>query len=108
MNLNFPRKSLLSLTLVVALFGAPALGSGHVPGSPGGVSHLPAIQLATLPRRVRLRRRVRGSKMREIAWRVGRRVRAAGAAIGAGNESVKPRLPPHDSYARGPPRASRR
>lgn len=98
-----PRKSLLPLTVVLALFGTPALASVQAPGAPGGVGHLPVIQLATLPRRLRLRRRVRGAKARAVAWRLGRRVRGAAARIRARCESIQPRLPPHDSYARGPP-----
>jgi hypothetical protein len=103
-----PRKSLFTVMLVGALFGSPALASVQAPGEHGGADHPPVIQLATIPQRPRLRRRVRGAKLRLIARRIGARVRSAAARIRAGRESVQPRLPPHDSYARGPPRSSGR
>jgi hypothetical protein len=102
--MHLPRKSLFSLTLLVALFGMPSLASVHAPGAPGGLGHPPLIQLATLPRRARLRRRVRGSKVRAVLWRARLRLRGAAGNLRAAGESVQPRLPPHDSYARGPPR----
>jgi hypothetical protein len=97
------RKSLLSMMLVAVSFGTPALASAQAPGAHGAVGHQAVIQLATLPRRTRLRRRVRRAKRRLIAWRTGGRVRGATETIRARRESLKPRLAPHDSYPRGPP-----
>jgi hypothetical protein len=101
-----PRKSLFSLTLLGALFGTPALASVHAAGAPGGFGHPPVIQVATLPQRVRLRRRVRRARLRLIVLRAGRGVGGAAAMIRAGRTGIQPRLPPHDCYARGPPRSS--
>ena len=103
--MDLPRKSLSSLMLVGALFGTPALASIQASETPGAVGHPPVLQLATLPQRLRVRRRIRGATLRAIAWRIGCRVRGAAARIRAGRENVQPRLPPHDSYARGPPRS---
>lgn len=103
------RKRRFSAMLVAALFAMPGLASAQGPGARGGVDHPPVIQLGTLPSRPRLRRRVRGVKLRILARLTGRRVRAAVARIRAGRESAQLRLPPHDSYARGsPPSSSRR
>ena|SRR5438270_1830115 len=106
--MDLPRKSMLSVALVVALFGTPALASAQAPGAPGGVGHAPIVELATLPRWVGLRRRVRSMKLRMIAWRLGRRLRQPGVGTSAGSESIPPRLLPRDKYARGPPGSSDR
>jgi hypothetical protein len=106
--MDLPRKSMFSLALVLALFGTPALASAQAPGAPGAVGHPPIVQLATLPRRVGLRRRVRGMKLRMITWRLGRRLRQPGVGTSAGSESIRPRLLPRDNYARGPPGSSDR
>jgi len=102
------RKSVFSTMLVVALLGTPAVGSARAPVAHGGMGHPPLIQLATLPLRERPRRRVRSAKVRAIARRTGRRVRGAVARIRARHDSVRPRLSPHDWYARGPPQSSGR
>jgi hypothetical protein len=106
--MHLPRKSSFTVMLVAALFGAPALASVQAPGAYGDGDHPPVIHLATLPSRTPLRRRVRGAKARLIGWRAGRWVRGAAARIRAGRETVQPRLPPHESFARGPPRPSSR
>jgi hypothetical protein len=106
--MDLPRKCMLSVALVVALFGTPALASAQAPGAPGGVGHPPIVQLGTLPRLVGLRRRVRGMKLRMIAWRLGRRMRQLGVGTNTGSESIRPRLLPRDKYARGPPGSSDR
>jgi hypothetical protein len=102
------RKSVFSTMLVVVLLGTPLLGSAQAPVAHGGMGHPPLIQLAILALRERPRRRVGSAKVRAIARRTGRRVRGAVARIRARHDSVRPRLPPHDSYARGPPRSSGR
>ncbi|MCW3065783.1 MAG: hypothetical protein JWN32_2955 [Solirubrobacterales bacterium] len=102
------RKSLFSVTLAVALFGTPAAAAVHAPGVPGVVSQPPVVQFATLPRRVRPRRRVRRAKVRVIAWWARPRMRGAAERVRSGRASVQPRLPPHESFARGPPRPSGR
>jgi hypothetical protein len=102
------RKSLFSTMLVVALFGTTIRGSAQARVAHGSMGHPPVIQLATLPRRERLRRTIRGAGLRALAWRTGRLVRRAGMAIRARHDRVRPRLAPHDSYARGPPQSAGR
>ena len=99
------RKSLFSVTLVGALFGTPAHPPVQAPATPGGAGHPPLMQLATLPARVRVRRRIRGAKARVIALWDRLRLRDTAGTIRARGELVQPRLLPHESYARGPPRA---
>jgi hypothetical protein len=100
------RKSLFSAALVGALLGIPALATVQAPGAPGGAGHPPLLRLATLEQRVRVRRRVRGAKTRVIALWDRLRSRDTARTILARGELVQPRLPHHESYARGPPRAS--
>jgi hypothetical protein len=99
------RKSLLPLALIVGLFGTPTLAAVHVPGAPGGVAHPPAVQLADAERRTRLRRQIRGAKVRVVLRRA--RVGLSGVVerIRAAGERLQTRRPPHDSFARGPPRS---
>jgi hypothetical protein len=104
--MNLPRKSLFSVMLVGALFGTPALASAPGAAGPGGSGHPPAIHLATLPQSEWRRRRIRGAKVRAIVRRFGRRAGGSVTAVRGRRERLHPRLPPHDSYARGPPRSS--
>ncbi len=67
------RKSLFLVTLAGALLGTSALASVRAPAA-AGTGHPPLRQVATLPSRVRVRRRVRGAKRRVIAWWDGLRV----------------------------------
>jgi len=99
------RKSLLSLALVVGLFGAPTVTAVHVPGAPGGVAHPPAVQFVAAERGTRLRRQVRGAKVRVVLRRAGGGLRGAVKRIRAAGERFVTRRPPHDSFARGPPRS---
>jgi hypothetical protein len=101
--MNLPRKTLFVVPLAGAVLGTPAL-LVRAPVAPGGGGHAPLLQVASLPARVR--RRVRGAKRRVIPWWNGLRVRDTARRIRASSESVKSRLAPHDSYARGPPRSS--
>jgi hypothetical protein len=96
-----PRKRLFPLILVGALLGTPALSAAHTPGAHTLADRPPAIQLATLTSRKRSRRN-RRARVRAILWRLTRRARVVGT-IRAARETVRPRLAPHDSYARGPP-----
>ena len=99
------RKSLLPLALVVGLFAAPTVTPVHVPGAPGGVVHPPAVQLAAAERGTRLRRQIRGAKVRAVLRRAVGGPRGAAKRIRAAGERLATRRPPHDSYARGPPRS---
>jgi hypothetical protein len=103
--MHLPRKTLCVVTFAGALLGTPALASVRVPMAPGGVSH-PPLNLATLPSRLRVRRRGRGAKRRVIAWWNDLRARDASRTTRARSERLRPRLAPHDSYPRGPPRPS--
>jgi hypothetical protein len=96
------RQSLSTLMLLGALVSPQALASVQAPGGPAQ-GHPLVFQLATLPQDARLRRRARGSKARVIAWWNRRRMRDVAATVSAGAENVEPRIPPHESYARGPP-----
>ena len=98
------RKSLLTLALVVGLFGTPTL-TVHVPGAPGGVAHPPAVQLATAERGTRRRRRIRGAKAGVVLRCAVSGLRDAAKRIRAADERRQTRRPPHDSLARGPPRS---
>ncbi|HEY4828702.1 MAG TPA: hypothetical protein VIH85_18155 [Solirubrobacteraceae bacterium] len=104
--MHLSRKNLLPLALVVGLFGTPALAPVHVPGASGGVAHPPAIQTATAEREMRRRRRIRRAKVRVLVRRGVGLVRGAATHIRAAGERVRTRRPPHDSFARGPPRLS--
>ena len=99
-----PRKSFLPAILVAALFGGtPALASAQASGS---VGHTLPVQVATLPARRRRRQRVRRAKVLEIVLWAARRMRGARESVRARHQRAQPRLPPHDSFARGPPRAT--
>jgi hypothetical protein len=99
------RKTLAAAALAVALVGASA-GSMRAFGEAGDLGHGPMVQLATLEQRTWPRRRVRGDKVRGILWWIVRRVRSGAAATRARAGRLLARLPLHDSWARGPPRAS--
>lgn len=100
------RKRLLTVTLAAALLGSPALASTQAPGTAGGgFAHAPVMQLATLPRRLRVRRRQRRAKARLSALPAGYRMYGAASRLRARRERVEPQLPPRDSYPRGPPLA---
>jgi hypothetical protein len=99
------RKSLLSLALVVGLFGAPTVTPVHVPGAPGGIAHPPAVQLAAGERGTRLRRQIRGAKVRTVLRRAVGGLRGAANRIRAAGERLATRRPPDNSLARGPPRS---
>ena len=99
------RKSLLSLALVAGLFGTPTLTSVHVPGGPGGVAHPPAVQLAAAERGLRRRRKIRGAKVRVVLRRLVGGLRSATKRIRAVGKRLQTRRPPHDSFARAPPRS---
>jgi hypothetical protein len=99
------RKSLLPLALVVGLFGAPTLTPVHVPGAPGGVAHPPAVQLAAAERGTPRRRQIRGAKVRAVLRLTGGGLRGAAKRIRAAGKRLQTRRPPHDSFARGPPRS---
>jgi len=91
-------------TLVLALAGAPAIGLTALPAANGAPGPPPIVHLAaTLPRRLRLRRRSRYSRVRRLASGSLGSLRVAAAAIGPRRQNLRPRLPLRDSYARGPP-----
>jgi hypothetical protein len=103
--MHLHRKTLTAAALVLALFGLSAGGSARSLGAPGGLAHGPVVQLATLEQRARPRRRVRGVKVRAILSRTIRRVRSGTARTRPRGARLRARLAPHDSWARGPPRA---
>lgn len=105
--MHIPRKSLYFVTIAGALLGTPALAAVHAPAAPVAAGHPPLRLLATLPPRVRVRRRDRGAKRRAIAWWDGLRVKNTAATNRARDETLQPRLASHDAEARGPPRSSR-
>jgi len=91
-------------TLVLALAGAPAIGLAPLPAAQGAPGPPPIVHLAaTLPRRARPRRRSRYSRVRRLASRSRDWLHAAAATVGPRRQSLRPRLPLRDSYARGPP-----
>jgi hypothetical protein len=95
---------LFPVALILALFGTPALGSAQGAGA-SGTDHPPMIQLATLPGPVRLLGRSRRARRRRISSWIARRLPAVASVLGFGHQRIRPRRPPHDSYARGPPGA---
>jgi hypothetical protein len=95
------RKTSFVAVLVIALTGTPALTLAQ---SPSGQHAAGGVHFATLPRRTRLRKRSRYSRVRRLPRRSRDRLRAATAAIGSRRRKFRPRLPLRDSYARGPPR----
>jgi hypothetical protein len=102
--MHLHRKTLAVAALVLALLGASAGRSARALGAAGGAGHGPVVQLATLEQRVRPRRRARGRKVRAVLWRTVRRVRTGEARTRTRGARLLARLPPHDSWARGPPR----
>ena len=103
--MHLHRKTMAAAALFLALVGASAGRSARAFGAAGGLGHGPVVQLATLEQRVRPRRRVRGGKLRAILWRTVRQVRSATARTRARGATLLAQLAPHDSWARGPPRA---
>jgi hypothetical protein len=103
--MHLHRKTLAAAALALALVGASAGGSARAFGAAGGLGHGPVVQLATLEQRARAQRRVRGGKVRAILWRTVRRVHSNAARTRARGARLLARLAPHDSWARGPPRA---
>jgi hypothetical protein len=89
--------------LVIALAGTPALGLAQVPSPHGALRPPPLVHFATLPRRTRLRKRSRNSRVRRSPPRSRGFLRGAAAAIGARRKNLRRRLLLGDSYARGPP-----
>jgi hypothetical protein len=97
------RKGLFFVTLAGALLGTSAFASVRVPTAPGGAGHPPLRQLATVPARVRVRRRVRGVRRRTLAWWEALGPRDIAPANRAKSDGFRPRLSTHDAWARGPP-----
>jgi hypothetical protein len=98
------RKTSFAAALVVALAGTPAVGTVQMPSGHGAQGPVPVVPLATLPRRPRLRRPSRYSRVRRFPTRSPGRLRAAAAAIGHRRQNLRPRLRRRNSYARPPPR----
>jgi hypothetical protein len=105
--MHLHRKTLSAAALVLALVGASAGHSARAFGAAGGSGHGPVVQLAAVEQRVRPQRGVRGGKVRAILWRTIRRVRSGAARTRARGGTLLARLPPADSWARGPPRPLR-
>jgi hypothetical protein len=101
--MHLPRKNVISLMIIAALFGATT-PAGGISGAATGLGHPPTIHVATLPAGMRLRHRRRRAGARALAWRAGRRMRGVAGMVRAWRETLQPRHPPHDSLARGPPR----
>ena len=99
------RKTLAVIALALALVGTSAGRSARAFGAAGGSGHGAVVQLATLEQRVRPWRHVRGGKVRGILWQTVRRARIGTARFRSRGGDVLARLPPADSWARGPPRA---
>jgi hypothetical protein len=99
------RKSLVPLALVVGLFGTPALAPAHIAGASGGVAHPLVVQVAADERAIRRRRKNRGAKVRFVLRRAAGAVRGACRRIRAAGQRLQTRRPPHDWFARGPPRS---
>lgn len=100
------RKSLVPLALAVGLFGTPALAPVHIPGASGGAAHPLVVQVAADERGIRRRRKIRGAKLRFVLRRAVAAVLGAGTRIRAAGQRTETRRPPHDWFARGPPRSS--
>jgi hypothetical protein len=98
------RKTLVPLALAVGLFGTPALAPVHIPGASGGVAHPLVVQAAADERGIRRRRKNRGAKARFVLRRAVGAVRGARRRIRAAAQRIETRRPPHDWFARGPPR----
>jgi hypothetical protein len=101
--MHLHRKTLAAAALVLALVGASAGGSARAFGAAGGLGHGPVVQMVAVEQRVR---GVRGGKVRAILSRIVRRVRIGAARTRAHGAGLLARLAPHESWARGPPRAS--
>jgi hypothetical protein len=101
--MHLHRKTLAAAALVLALFGVSAGGSARALGTPGGQGHGPMVQLAALVQRVRPRRGVRGGKVRATLWRTVCRIRHGTARTRAPGARLRPRVAPHNAWARGPP-----
>lgn len=103
--MHLSRKSFFSLMVIAALFGATTPAAG-ISGAATGLGHPPLIRIATLPAGMWPRHRRRRARARALAGRAGRRMHGVAGMVREWRETLQPRLPPHDSLARGPPRAA--
>jgi hypothetical protein len=106
--MHLPRKSLVGLIVIAALFGATTAPAAGMSGAATGLGHAPIIHIATIPAGIRQRRRRRGARARSIAWRAVRRMGGVRRMVRIRRETLQPRVPPHESLARGPPRTDSR
>jgi hypothetical protein len=106
--MHLPRKSLVGLIVIAALFGATTAPAAGMSGAATGLGHAPIIHIATIPAGIRQRRRRRGARARSIAWRAVRRMGGVRRMVRMRRETLQPRVPPHESLARGPPRTDSR
>jgi hypothetical protein len=96
------RKSSLAAPLVVSLVATLALPVRPILPGHGASGQPPALAFAVLPRRPRVRRRLRSAGIRVVALRI-RDGRQRLLALRARGQTLYPRLPLRDSYPRGPP-----
>jgi hypothetical protein len=69
--------------------------------------HSPVTAVAVLPAATRVQRKRRAAATRSIRWWLMRRLRQTKVRSMRGGLNLPPRLPVHDSLARGPPRPER-
>jgi hypothetical protein len=100
--MRLSRKTSFIALLAVAVAATPPLGRPPAPAH-GGTGP-PLLQVAVLTESARMRRKTRFARVRTIRMWLLRRHRRAPSAIQPRGQSLYPPPPPHDSYARGPPR----
>jgi hypothetical protein len=103
---DFTHKNRLIASLVALVVSTSAMGTS-ISAATGLPEHPPLSAVAVLPAPPRLQRERRHwAAVRSIRARLVRRLHKATTSIGRRAQHVRPRLPVHEWYARGPPRES--
>lgn len=101
--LQLARNNKLAATVVALLVSVSAAGMS-VTTARGASEHPPVIAVAVLPEAARLQRKRRYAAVRVIRRRLVRRARENKVWSRRRRLNLRPRLPVHEWYARGPPR----
>jgi hypothetical protein len=97
------RNNRLVATVVALLLSVSAVGTS-MSAAAGTPEHPPVMAVAILPAAPRLQRDRRYWALRSIRLRLVRQLREVTISIGRRARRLRPRLPAHEWFARGPPR----
>jgi hypothetical protein len=101
--LQLARNNRLAVTVVTLLVSVSA-GGMSVTTARGASEHPPVMAVAVLPETARPERKRRYAAVRVIRRRLERRAREHKGWSRRRRLNLRPRLPVHEWYARGPPR----